>query len=152
MNKPQHSKTSLVLMEMMINLFFFCILVTICTQFFVKSHTIRKTTVDLTHGVNLVTSVTECYRGCEGSLDDFLAYYPDAKVDVASQTATIFFDSDFKLCTEGAQVYFIEVIFTATDTDCLADVSFYKTGSKQSIYALSTHLHKKIHVGGVTDE
>ena len=62
MKNYRHSKASLFLMEIMLNILFFSILVTICLQMFIKAHNLSDSTTVLHRAVSTCTSIAEVYQ------------------------------------------------------------------------------------------
>lgn len=59
MKYQRSSKSGLFLIELILGIFFFSVCATICAQIFVKSHTLSKKSVDLTHAVSFSQSLAE---------------------------------------------------------------------------------------------
>ena len=103
MNKYKHTKAGLFLMEIMINILFFSVLVTICLQLFFKAHNLSESTTSLHRAVTTCTSIAEVYQSNDSGKEAILTIYPDA----VSQTDQIilYFDKDFASCEETYAVY-----------------------------------------------
>ena len=98
MNRYKHSKTSLFLMEIMIDILFFCILVTICLQLFFKAHNLSESTTILHRAVTACTSIAEIYQSDSNGKQLILHIYPDARE--LDQNITIYYDEGFSSCPE----------------------------------------------------
>ena len=59
MNQYRHSKSSLFLMEIILNILFFSILATFCVQIFFKGYQLSKSTEKLHQAVTACTSIAE---------------------------------------------------------------------------------------------
>ena len=66
MNQYRHSKSSLFLMEIILNILFFSILATFCVQIFFKGYQLSKSTEKLHQAVTACTSIAEICQSTEG--------------------------------------------------------------------------------------
>jgi len=98
MNKYRHPKSSLFLMEIMINILFFAVLVTICLQLFFKAHNLSENTTALHRAVTTCTSIAEVYQSSHNGQDTILTIYPDAIA--LNTTILIYFDENYLPCAE----------------------------------------------------
>ena len=103
MRKYRSQKSSLFLLEIMLNLLFFVILVTICLQLFLKAHHLSKDTTLLHRAVTVCTSVAEVCQSSLGETDIFQTIYPEAIF--LNDTILIYFDSNFTACSEFESIY-----------------------------------------------
>ena len=72
MNQYRHSKSSLFLMEIILNILFFSILATFCVQIFFKGYQLSKSTEKLHQAVTACTSIAEiCQYGFPGGNPKF---------------------------------------------------------------------------------
>ena len=69
MNQYRHSKSSLFLMEIILNILFFSILATFCVQIFFKGYQLSKSTEKLHQAVTACTSIAEI---CQSTIKIFL--------------------------------------------------------------------------------
>ncbi|MCR5273242.1 MAG: hypothetical protein K6E13_09735, partial [Lachnospiraceae bacterium] len=83
------SKTGLQLMELCINLLFFCVILTLCVQFFVHSYEERKESEHVTFAVNEVCNLAEILINSDSSLSSITEYYPLARVSSDEMSATV---------------------------------------------------------------
>lgn len=103
MRKYRSQKSSLFLLEIMLNLLFFVILVTICLHLFLKAHHLSKDTTLLHRAVTVCTSVAEVCQSSLGETDIFQTIYPEALF--LNDTILIYFDSNFTACSEFESIY-----------------------------------------------
>lgn len=132
MKKYRHSKSSLFLLEIMLNLLFFAVLVTICLQLFYKAHNLSKDTTVLHRAVTACTSIAEVYQSNLGKEDMLLTIFPEALF--LSDAILIYFDSDFTPCSEFESTY--RAILSNRPDDTLV-IKFLRKESSDSIYELS---------------
>lgn len=103
MKKYRHSKTSLFLLELMLNILFFAVLVTICLQLFFKAHNLSTDTTALHRAVTACTSIAEVYQSNPDGEEMLLNIYPEAIV--LNDTIVIYFDYIFTPCSEFESTY-----------------------------------------------
>lgn len=132
MKKYRHSKSSLFLIEIMLNLLFFAVLVTICLQLFFKAHNLSKDTTVLHRAVTACTSIAEVYQSNLGEEDMLLTIFPEAVF--LTDTILIYFDSDFAPCSEFDSTY--RAVLTTNADDTLS-IRFLRKESSDAIYQLS---------------
>lgn len=104
MNRAQHSKTSLFLMELIIAILFFSISGAICVQLFVKAHMLSETSVEMNNSVLWTQNVSETFHGMHGSLHSIADFFSDSSIVIVSYednpevgTLVMFFDEDWEL-------------------------------------------------------
>lgn len=73
------SRTSLVLMELIITILFFSVASAVCVQLFVQSHLTTKQTKLLNEATNKAQSIAEVINGTDGSLNAVKSYFPSAE-------------------------------------------------------------------------
>lgn len=134
MNKQKQSKTSLFLMEIILNILFFTILVTMCLQLFFKAHTLSESSITLHKAVTTCTSIAEIYQSNVNGTESVFAVYPDAIG--LNQNILIFFDEDFNPCTESRCTY--RAAITVSNTQNKAEtITFSDHEGANMIYTLS---------------
>lgn len=93
MNKAK-SRTSLVLMELIITILFFSLASAVCVQLFVEAHLTSIETKELNNAVNIAQSISEVMNGTDGSLSSVSEFYKTAEGD--EDYFVIYYDNDFK--------------------------------------------------------
>lgn len=88
------SRTSLVLMELIITIMFFSLCSAVCVQLFVQSHLISKDAYELNNAVAKAQGFAEVMRGTDGSFSSVLSMYPEA-VNDNDNSFEIYYDSEF---------------------------------------------------------
>lgn len=141
MKKIRHSKNSIFLLEILIDIMLFTLLVIVGLTFSIKAHNITKDTRLLHNAVNCCQNVSTVYSKSMGSLADIMQFFPDS--EKTDDWLDIYYDSDFNNCSKSQADYYISVV---PDTDnqqkCL--ITFYDmTGSQvRDIYSLTAcYLH-----------
>ena len=94
--KRTHSKNSLFLMEIILNLLLFSVLLVVGLQFFIHAHTRTEETTQLHQAVSSCASVAAVFERGDGTLNDLLETYRysinlDDKI-------IIYLNSDFNEC------------------------------------------------------
>ena len=93
MNKAK-SRTSLVLMELIITILFFSLASAVCVQLFVRTHLTSNETKKLNEAINITQSIAEVMNGTDGSLTSVQNHYPNAVGD--DDYFVIYYDENFK--------------------------------------------------------
>lgn len=131
MNKYRHPKSSLFLMEIMINILFFAVLVTICLQLFFKAHNLSEETTALHHAVTACTSIAEVYQSNPDCKEVVMIVYPDAIA--LDSTILIYFNEAYEPCKETESSYRAVLEHTGSSD---ANITFYAQNNRESLYSL----------------
>ncbi len=103
--KRTHSRTSIFLMEIILNLLLFSILLIVGLQFFIRTHTLTEETSQLHQAVAGCKSVASAFENGSGSRNDFLELY-HYSVNLDNKTL-LFLDSGFQECQKQDASYYI---------------------------------------------
>lgn len=134
MNKHK-SRTSLVLMELIITILFFSLASAVCVQLFVKAHLITKETNELNNAVNICQSICEVMNGTDGSIDSIQNYFPTAVGD--DDYFVIYFDEDFNETLDmDTYVYAADVTIDSVGKLYNMDVLIKKKPNYDVIYSI----------------
>lgn len=129
------SKTSLVLMELIITILFFSIASAVCVQLFVKSHLLTKETDELNNAVGICQSIAEVMNGTDGSLYEIKPYFPSAEGE--DNYFVIYYDDSFKPTLDvDNYTYFADVTVTSVGKLSTMDINFIKHSDMSSIYSI----------------
>lgn len=131
MNKYRHPKSSLFLMEIMINILFFAVLVTICLQLFFKAHNLSVDTTVMHRAVTACTSIAEVYQSNLDGKEIVLTVYPDAIA--LNNTILIYFDEAYQPCNEALSSY-RAVLEHGNPSN--ANITFYAQDNGELLYSL----------------
>ena len=132
MNKYRHPKSSLFLMEIMINILFFAVLVTICLQLFFKAHNLSENTTALHRAVTACTSIAEVYQSNHDGQEVITTVFPDAIA--LNNTILVYFDENYQPCKEALGIY-RAVLDHSNSPD--AKITFYVQESGEILYSLA---------------
>lgn len=133
MKKYKPTKSSLFLLELMINLFLFTVLVTFCMQLFFKVYTFSKDTTLRYRAITACTSIAEVYQNSPYDMDLLMTIYPEALI--LNDTILIYFDSKFTACSEFDSVY--RVFLTTNQEDNQLNIRFLRKNDTSVIYELT---------------
>ena len=134
MKTYRHSKASLFLMEIMLNILFFSILVTICLQMFIKAHNLSDSTTVLHRAVSTCTSIAEVYQSSNEGKESILHIYPEATEQ--GNIITIYFDDKFVSCSKEESCYYASITLNS-DSLSTAEISFSEFENEEELYSLS---------------
>ena len=132
MKKYRHSKASLFLLEIMLNILFFAVLVTICLQLFFKAHNLSTDTTAMHQAVTACTSIAEVYQSTPNGEEMILNIYPDAII--LNDTIIIYFDYTFSSCALFESNY--RAVLSKHDNEDILEISFFKKDEADAIYQL----------------
>lgn len=152
MNQYRHSKSSLFLMEIILNILFFSILVTFCLQIFFKGYQLSKGTSELHHAVTACTSITEICQGTDYPEETLSSVYPESMS--LDHTILIYYDKDFLACSKQDAVYRAYVDF-AQDELSSFHITFSDMSTSETIYELSASCYRPASLntaGGIGNE
>lgn len=119
------SKSSIFLLEILINVLLFSILCVCSLQFFIKAYQLSENTTTLHQAVTACSNVASIYEAGNGSTDSIFEAYPYA-IHVNEQTL-IFFDENYNECSKDQAAYYI-LIEKSDMTATTVDIRFYKNG------------------------
>lgn len=136
MNRHTHARSSLYLMEIMVNVFFFTIAVTLCLQLFFQAHKLAEGSSVLHRAVTTCSSIAEVYQSTRNTDEAFFAAYPDSIR--LNQSILIYFDKNFTECSRYNAVYRVSITFADTDVPS-ADILFSRLSDEAEIYSLTVY-------------
>lgn len=126
------SRTSLVLMELIITVFFFSICSAVCVQLFVNSHSISNRANELNKAVSKAGSFAEVMRGTDGSIDEITKIFSNA-VKTGSDSFEVYYDGDFnEISNKADSVYYAEVSLKPDGNIMHIDINIIKNDSSDS--------------------
>lgn len=104
MNKAQHNKSSLFLMELIISILFFSVAGAVCVQLFVKGHLVSKKSTDINNSCLWTQNICEVFWGEKGNVHEIADFYSDNAVVLESDEndpdvgiIVLFFDDDWQI-------------------------------------------------------
>ncbi len=139
MQKYHHTRSSILLLEIMINILFFSFLVIFCLYVFQRTKNTNLETKELNEAVICVSNIAEFFYGSDGDSAFLYENYPDATYTGA--TMTIYYDEDFDTVTASEAYYEADINFTTDESLSSADIAFHALNSDTNIYTLSLTVH-----------
>lgn len=131
----EHRKSSLFLLEILLNILLFCILSVSSLQFFMKALQLTEQTTTLQEAVFACNNVSAIYKNNDGSLDSLLDAYPYAIR--TNRQVLIFFDKEYQECTHESAEYYI--LIETTNEDSIR-IDYYKDDDDVR-YSLTAYRH-----------
>lgn len=133
MNKKHHSKNSIFLMELILNIFLFSVLLIIGLQFFIKTHVLTQTTTELHYATTLCSNIANIYesRNTLGDITDITSQFPYC-TNMKNQIF-IYFNDSFEECKMENSSYYVTVTpseYSEHSQLSKADIIFYNKNKK----------------------
>lgn len=131
------SRTSLVLMELIITILLFSISSAVCVKLFVQAHIITNKTEELNHAVEKSQSFAEIFRATNGDIESLITIYDDAVTDKKSYIQ-FYYDSDFCETTEPSNAsYVCNIHFKTENKLSYIAIQFVSLKDQHEIYSLN---------------
>ena len=143
----RHNKSSIMLLEIMINICFFAVLIAVCMQLLVHALKTSSNSTDLNHAISLVQSVAEVYQSSDGDEAIVKDSFSDGETLTDVDTLFIYYDSDYKQCAKDEAKYYIVVEYDRELSLKTAGISFYRINGDEEVYSINASVHEK-HVRG----
>lgn len=140
----KHSKSALVLMELIIVILFFSLASTVCIQLFSKSHLLSRQTVNENHAVIHAQNLAECFLATEGDLSQIRGLFDLSIPDTAEDTVTLLFDEDWNECGAENACYSASLVAHPEENGLISadiTVELYASDSSEPIYSLTVIHH-----------
>lgn len=138
MNKLK-SRTSLVLMELIITILFFSLASAVCVQLFVNSHLISKDTYELNNAINIAQSCAEVMRGTNGSVDAVSSHFSGSIVFDENDYFQVFYDENFKMTEDILNAsYVADITISRVSRMFNMQTKIVRLSDYKEIYALDT--------------
>lgn len=136
------SRSSLLLIELIMAILIFSLAGGICLQLFVKSHSLGTRTAELDMAVRQATSVSEILAQEDALEKELPKLYPNA--DIGSGTVTIYYDEDFQICGR-EDAYFQMNISSADKGGQLTSyaITVRKDSNATTIYSMETTAYQQ---------
>lgn len=91
------SKSSLLLMEMLMTIMFFSVAGAVCLQIYVKAHIVDQKTTDGNNADEWIQNLSESYYSCDADMDSIEKIYDDCSMTDDNNDVILTFDSDWNL-------------------------------------------------------
>lgn len=140
MIRYERSKSSMFLLEILINILLFSVLCVCSLQFFIKSYQLTENTTTLHHAVTACNNVAAVYEAGDGSLTSITDAFPNA-ISENGQTF-IYFDENYQECDSQNVFYYITIEEMNSDISSIR-ISFYKNGEDVS-YSINAYYYQPL--------
>ena len=154
MIRYERSKSSVFLLEILINILLFCILCVCSLQFFIKSYQLTNKTTNLHHAVTLCNSVAAAFQSGDGSLNAVKNVFDSSFT--SGDSLYIYLDKNYQECDSRDVAYYITVSPQHTSIPSV-EISFYENGY-DSTYCIEVYHYQPLTpviinaTGGTTHE
>lgn len=142
--KKVSSRSSLLLIEIIIAILIFSVASAVCLQLFAKSHTLSRQTQELDIAVREAVSVSELLTNGDSLEENLARFYPYA--DISSDSAVIYYDTEFQPC-ERQQSYFQMNVLPASRQDRIRayTIAVCRGNNDATIYRMKTTAYEPLH-------
>lgn len=137
MKPNKYSKNSVFLLEMIINIFLFCILTIVGLNFFIKAHTYSNNTEKLHQAVNCCDNIATVFEAGDGTSASIQNEYPTAVC--SDNIVFIYYDGNYDLCNHSNAVYKATITITEENNVNLAKIVFNE--DEEEIFSITASLH-----------
>lgn len=128
----EKSKTSVVLMEIIISIFLFMIVSSVCIQLFVQSYKINETSTDLQNSSVIASEVADLLILNDGDIFEVSEMFENAVV--SGNTMEIYYDDSFAICNKDDSLYTLTI---NGDGEKLQTFNIDMLKDGQSVYNIS---------------
>ena len=136
----EHSKASMFLLEILINILLFSVLCVCSLQFFIKSYQITENTTTLHHAVTLCNNVAAVFQSNNGSMKAIQQTFPKAVTE--NGETYIYLNENYQECDSQDVAYYIAVKEQVSDIPSIR-ISFYKNGMDTS-YSIDVYHYEPL--------
>jgi len=134
MQQKKGSRSSLLLIELIITLFFFLLISVFCIQIFAKTYTLSRRSRELNQAQNLVSGAAQVLEHTGDSFERWQAFFPESEQDQTS--FRIYYDENFTACPLEKAIYTLNVKFLPDET---GNITFSR--KDEVIYSLKIRYH-----------
>ncbi len=135
-----HSKSFIMLLEIMINICFFAAMISICLVLLFRALRISDRSEDLNHGVTLVNSAAALYEGCSGDTEKTAKSYRYAEAE--PDRCFVYFDDQYQECAKKDAAYVLQLTSSVDRYgDPTGDFQFSDLQRESVIYQKDVVLH-----------
>lgn len=140
--RHRSNKSTLMLLEIMINICFFSALIAICLVLLFRAFHISNQAVGVNHGVSILNSIAAVYESSNGDYNVILSRFPEA--DIEDKTLFFYYDEAFQATGKSDASY--QAILTS-DSDAPADemqiahLAFEQITNQELLYEEDLTIH-----------
>lgn len=144
MKKKSASRSSLLLMELILSILFFALASAVCLQLFVKASLLSRDTQELDRAVRCASSAAELLSQADDPMKQIMAQYPESYVLSGEHCITLLFDADFQSCESSAMVYQMDILTDEEDVQTTNwSITVYKDHHTTLIYELEGTIYRQ---------
>ena len=129
MMRYERTKSSVFLMEILINILLFSVLCVCSLQFFIHSYQLTEKTTILHQAVTACNNVAAVYETGDGSTTAITEAFPHAIS--ANGIIYLYLDKNYQECDAQNVVYYITIEELYSEMDSIL-ISFYKNGEEET--------------------
>lgn len=130
----RNSKSSVFLMELLIDILLFCVLCGCSLLIFSKSTNLINDSKNLRYASSLCSCIASVYQGADGDYERMQDFYPYASLTDSENALVLYFDKDGNHCTADAKYYTVNIT-PSKSTANEVTVSFYDCNG-DAVYCL----------------
>ena len=149
MIRYERSKSSMFLLEILINILLFSILCVCSLQFFIKSYQLTENTTTLHHAVTACNNVAAIFQSGDGNMDNIQDAYSLSFVE--SGQLYIYLDENYQECDSQNVVYYMMISQQHTAIPSI-NIRFYENGEAETysidVYHYQPLTPKKVNANG----
>lgn len=138
MNDKNKSRSSLVLMEIIVTVCLFMLCGAVCIKMFANAYTTDKNTKELNNAVIWCSSAIEIMDSQDDCMNALADEYPKGKL--VNSTYYVYYDEDYKLCDKNVAKYSVRCSVTETEFGKVVELraNAYNLRENNKIYELTT--------------
>ena len=140
MIRYERSKSSMFLLEILINILLFSVLCVCSLQFFIKSYQLTSDTTTLHHAVTACNNVAAVFQSGNGTLDSIEEVFSYSFTDGGQ--LYIYLDENYQECDSQSVAYYITITQQFTEIPSI-NIAFYENGEASS-YSIDVYHYQPI--------
>lgn len=142
MKRPLPKRSNLFLMEMILAILFFSLASAVCMQLFVKARVLSEKTSAQNHSMVLAKSAASAFEAGDGTLESLQENYPKSLLE--DSRLRIYYDEDWKLCTEKEKTYEMCITIEARDGNLTTAIIAVKGSDDAELFRLSASCYQPL--------
>lgn len=140
MIRYERTKSSMFLLEILINILLFSVLCVCSLQFFIQSYQLTENTTTLHQAVTACNNVAAVYEASDASVDAISAAFSGAITE--NSVIYIYFDENYQECDSQNVAYYLTVEQLKSTIPAIR-ISYYKNG-EDAIYSIDTYHYQPL--------
>lgn len=140
MIRYERTKSSMFLLEILINILLFSVLCVCSLQFFIHSYQLTEKTTTLHQAVTACNNVAAVYEASDASTDAISEAFSGAITE--NNVTFIYFDKNYQECDSQSIAYYLTVERLKSEIPAIR-ISYYKNG-EDAIYSIDTYHYQPL--------